>query len=229
MILNTWGKDQELYFLTDSLIGCEEIKQTRPITFFDFPKVIRYDILWQRYFLFFKNYDIIDESEWYLFCDDDTFVNFRMLDTITEKWKFNEPVCIGNILKLDEKCNDRDGNYTGFPVASLGGNNCFLPLEYPSGGSGFLLNKNSMKNLMDLIKKTSPNDIARGYNTDVSIGFWLRETNTKLINLRGFWPTTPQKLYHTPEMIKQSYTYHYVDEKLTLELQKILLREKSNA
>lgn len=226
IILNTWGKNQELYLLTDFSRECEANEDSRSTTFVNFPEADpQYNSLWQRYFLFLKNYDITDESEWYLFCDDDTFVNIKTLENIVKKWKFDEPVCIGNILKLDERCNDRDGNYTGFPLGSLAGKNCSLPLEYPSGGSGFLLNKISMKNLMNYIRDTKLHEVARGYNSDVSIGFWLREINTKLVNVRGFWPTTPQKLFHTEEIIKQSYTYHYVDEELTLKLQKILLEQ----
>lgn len=194
---NTWGKEIDVIYLSDINI-CNK--------FIGYPELPRgYENIYHKYIKFFKDYNFTED--WYFFCDDDTFVNVDKLKTLI---MYNEfPVCIGLVFPLYNR------NYNGFPIS---GDRTHLPLDYPSGGAGFLLNLSAIKCIKKYFNTISDFDIPKSYYGDVTIGFWIRNSGIKLLNVNGFWWTNPKILNHTDEQIKNSYTYHYVDELLMYEL-----------
>lgn len=104
--------------------------------------------------------------DWFMFCDDDTFINTKLLE---------------NIL------NDFDQNkITGSLI------NSWLydkTLFYLSGGAGFLMHKNILISLIDKIKLYHT-----GYN-DVTIGLNCRNLNIQLQNSNLF-NAHPPELYN---------------------------------
>ncbi len=204
-----WGQEIEVIFLSDinegeSIIGYPDLERG-------------YSNIWRKYVSLFREYNFIDD--YYLFCDDDTFVNVNNVKEVVKKYNYSG-ICIGIIGKLNKDATDKDGNYTGFPLNTILGENSELPIEYPSGGAGFILDKIAIENIKDYLSKIKDDDIPRSYNGDVTIGFWLRNSNVRLINQEGFWWTNPDELKHNIEDIKKSYTYHYINEDMMLQLHK---------
>ena len=205
---NSWGKFVKPLYLSDLTIGDK---------FIGYPDLPRgYDNIWMKYTKFFKEYEFNDD--WYIFADDDTFVNVKKISELITNYKSDSPVCLGIVGCLNKDATDLHGNHTGFPLGTITGDNTNLPIYYPSGGAGFILSKaaaNQIKQyLIDLDLGTTP----RCYNSDVTMGFWIRNSAVKLDSIAGFWWNNPSDLDHDESTILDSYTYHYVSENLMIEL-----------
>lgn len=194
-ILDTWGKDKSILFLSD-------LETSHNIKYFG--GKTGYQNIYTKYIALFRDYTPM--SDWIVFCDDDTYVNTINLDYILTGFDSNKNLCIGRIGELKEDCVDDKGNPTGFPLKSLSGFNTKLPILYPSGGAGFVISKQTFLLIKDVINK----DPESAYNSDVAIGFWMRRCGTYLVDFPGFYWTSPDKLGHTKEKITEAITYHYV-------------------
>jgi hypothetical protein len=193
-VQNSWGKDQDLLFLSDSNQGSN---------------IIGYDYLqkgyaniWRKYFEFLKNFNEFD-SDWYFFVDDDTFINITNIQGLLKDCNPESEVCMGHIGELNIDGTDMDGNQTGFPLNSIHGYNVELPLRYPSGGSGFILSKTAMLKIVYYIKNINIQDVPKCGCSDVTVGFWLKNNNIKIFDIKGFWYNTPKNLGHDIETIKK--------------------------
>lgn len=204
-IRQNWGFEQNLIFLSD-------INQGDDIIGFDYlPK--GYENIHYKYAEFFKtNTDF--SSEWYFFTDDDTFVNINNIKELIQQYDSSSPICIGHYGRLNSDGTDMNGNQTGFPLHTISGQGTYLPIDYPSGGAGFILSLESVKLIKNYLKNLDENEIPRCYNSDVTIGFWMRSCGIKNNDIDGFWWTNPVELKHDESEIKSSFTYHYMDEKL---------------
>jgi hypothetical protein len=204
----SWGNKIDVIYLSDINDG---------IKFIGYPELEKgYSNIWKKYVEFFKKYEFNDE--FYLFCDDDTFVNMKNINSLNISNDI--PVCVGIIGTLNKDATDKDGNNTGFPLYTIIGKDIELPVNYPSGGAGFILNKKAIINIKNYLSSIGSEDIPRSHNGDVTIGFWLRNSGINLVNQHGFWWTNPKELKHEIEDINKSYTYHYVDEDMMIELYK---------
>ena len=201
-IRNTWGKKQKLTFLSDMNIGND-------IAGFEYLKK-GYENIWQKYFEYIKNLKEL-KSDWYFLTDDDTFVNMDNIEKLISNYNTNDKIALGHIGRLNIDGTDMDGNQTGFPLSSIIGDDSYLPIDYFSGGAGFILSRSAMLSLIDYLNTKSFENITRTYNGDVTIGFWLRNSGIKIEDIFGFWWTNPEDLRHNNDQIKSSYTYHYVD------------------
>lgn len=198
-VLETWGSGQEILFLSD-------YGNSHNIISFQIPP--DYAFMSMRYSNYIKSLTDI-ESDWYFFCDDDTFVNVLNLGNLLLDFDSNESFYIGKKLLLTEKCLDSEGNYTGFPVNSLRGDRATLPLDYTSGGAGFALSKRSVLKLKEYL--TSCKDTPLSYNTDVTMGLWMRNCGIKVTENDRFNTNSPINHKHKKDKIKQSVTYHYLN------------------
>jgi hypothetical protein len=206
-IRDTWGKNQDVLFLSDINISPDVVG-------FDYLRK-GYDNIWMKYREIIKNWTDF-KYDWYFFTDDDTFVNVKNINNLLSNYSVDDKICLGVLGVLNADATDRDGNYTGFPLHTIQGNQTELPLTYASGGAGFILSLESMKTINKYLNTIQ--DVPRCYNSDVTIGFWIRNSGIKNINTKGFWWTHPTELQHDVDVIKESYTYHYVDEKMMHEL-----------
>lgn len=206
-IRDTWGKNQDVVFLSDINISPDIIG-------FDYLRK-GYENIWMKYAEILKNWTDFT-YDWYFFTDDDTFVNVKNINNLLTNYSVDDKICIGVLGVLNADATDRDGNYTGFPLHTIKGNQTELPLTYASGGAGFILSVESIKIINKYLNTVQ--DVPRCYNSDVTIGFWIRNCGIKTINTEGFWWTNPTELQHDVDMIRKSYTYHYVDEKMMCEL-----------
>ena len=202
-IRNTWGQDIKVLFLSDLIEGNDVI---------GYPELhVGYDNVFLKYLALFKRYDNFN-SDWYIFCDDDTFLNVKLIKEFLSNYNCEDNICIGAKCVLNSNGSDAYGTQTGFNMSSIQGADAMLPVEHPSGGSGFIISKCALKNLIKYLKNN--NNIGRCYKSDVTFGFWLFKAETKIINCDKFNGNTPQVLNHTPEQVINNFSYHYVTEDL---------------
>lgn len=207
-IRNTWGKNNNVKYLTDTIKGDDLIS-------FDTPQ--NYSGIYLKYLNFFKTYNFT-KYDYYFFTDDDTFVNLKNLNKLELPSK-NDLFLMGRLLCLNPDGTDLWGNQTGANLQLITGDNTELPLHYTSGGSGFILSQSSCLKIQEYLKSMiNPPKCMYG---DVSIGYWARNCGVKLIPNNNFWWDTHEKLlnnvwenYNTDI---DSITYHYVNNNTMIE------------
>lgn len=203
-IKKTWGSTQNIKYLTDSESVDKDI--------LGYGTQKNYDGVFEKYVIFFKTYNF-DAHDYYFFTDDDTFVNLTNLKKLQLLDK-KIPFCVGRLLCLNKDGTDLWGNQTGTNVSLIRGENTELPIYYPSGGSGFLLSQEGCKQIQNYLNKSKNIPYCRF--SDVSLGFWMRNSDVKFIPNDNFWWDTPEKLLNNTwekyTSDEEVLTYHYVDE-----------------
>ena len=215
-IRNTWGKNQDVYFLSDMNIG-------KDIIGFEYLQK-GYENIWMKYSEFLKTNRHF-EHDWYFFTDDDTFVNMKNILDLLKEYKSDESICIGHMGALHSDGKDMDGQYTGFPIHTIIGKDTQLPLYYVSGGAGFILSNKSMRQICEYIRSLENYEIPRTYNGDVTFGFWMRNSKIEIKDVIGFWWTNPTDLKHDINKINSSYTYHYINDTEMYKMQETIYHE----
>lgn len=139
--------------------------------------------------------------DWYMFCDDDTYVNKNNLN----KYLMNINSNIDSFGCILNKDSDPPN-----PIWGRYGSN----FQYYSGGAGFLIRK-------DLLEKISKKDVESTGFADVSFGLLLKEyilNNNENMNHNNYI-----FLNHDIKRIKSSITYHYIVSKMVYDLHDILI------
>ena len=135
-VLNTWGKNQDLFFYSD-----DEGKDEMTIKVTDKSD---YWSLEEKHINIFKHLktNFLDR-EWFFFCDDDTFVNTKKLEEYLESC--DKESAYGCLINCWPKMKD---------------------LFYHSGGGGVLLHRESLNVLCEKIhhKNTMFADVTLGLN-----------------------------------------------------------------
>jgi hypothetical protein len=81
----------------------------------------------------------------------------------------------------------KEASEQGMPIHSLRGKNHELPLDYPSGGAGFVMTRAGFKKLREYLRMEP--EFATAYNGDISIGLWMRNAGDfELIHSENFRP-----------------------------------------
>ena len=135
---------------------------------------------------------ILDIYDWLLFCDDDTFVNSKVIKEEIEYC--NELCAYGNVFNKQKHPTNPIHDNPHIP------NN----FEYLSGGAGFLLSTRLLKSLGKF----------KYYGThygDVEVGLNLHFKKVNLIDHPKFNAYDPNHRKHTENDIKNSATYHYIN------------------
>jgi hypothetical protein len=190
IILNTWLKNKNYIFFSDTQNLKEKILKTSERD--DYYSNEEKFINGLNYIL--KNKNKFEDFEWFMFCDDDSYVNEKNL--LLNIHNFDKTKFIGFVLN---KQND--------PQNKIFIDNNF---EYLSGGAGILINKKLLFKIEQFIN----------YNTnwsDVSFGFFLKNNKFELENCSLFNANNFDKLGHSIEEIKKQITYHYIKEKDEIE------------
>lgn len=210
-VKDTWSKDLDIIHLSDKMNIREDV--------FSYEIPGGYSDMSKRYIEFFRN-EKIGDYDWIIFCDDDSYFNMKNLYKLLENYDSNDKISIGRVGRLNPDATDMSGNFTGFPLNTIKGNNTHLPIDYYSGGAGFILSKPLFDDLQNYIKNEK--NLADSYNTDVTMGFWLRSINSKLIHFNDkFCHNNPFKNnldihsivschYVTPEEMKKLNEIIYV-------------------
>ena len=130
---STFGKHFNITYLIDS-----SFLNSEKIIGYDTPK--NYDGIQEKYLSFFRNYEFT--KDYYFFIDDDTFVIKKNLEKL-ELPPSDHPFCFFRRGYLDADGTDQLNQQTGYPLWKIRGENTHLPIEFPSGGSGFILSKSA--------------------------------------------------------------------------------------
>jgi hypothetical protein len=179
----------------------------------------QYEMVWLKYLNFFLNWDFT--QDFYLFTDDDTFVNPYLIKEFIKSYNPDDEVCIGSRCYLDEHSRDWFGNYTGFSLHSIMGDRTELPLMYMSGGSGFILSRTTCQKIKEYLKGNNNPPMSNA--SDVTIGFWLRNSGSpNMIFNDSFWGNRPSIFGHDEKFLKNQYTYHYINSEEMVDLWKII-------
>lgn len=207
-IKNTWGKSVNTVILSDT----ENLYDNN--IGYNTPKT--YEGIQDKYLSFFKNYNF-SPYKYYFFVDDDTFILLANFNKLALPG-FSTNTAVIRELQLNPDRTDKWGNDTGYPLHAITGHNTQLPLTHPSGGSGFILTQTTcllIQNYLNTAKFTIP----RTAHGDVTIGFWLRAVQTRLLFNNDLWWEIPEKLKantqagFTDKNETTAITFHYVNEK----------------
>jgi hypothetical protein len=172
-IKSTWGHGQDCFFCSDhneppdvyqlsnrSDHGSAEIKHTHAFS----------------HLLFLEK-----KYEWYFFCDDDTFVNAKLL--INDLDRFDQGAIHGQAINC----------WTGD-----------TSLVYPSGGAGYLMHSKLLQKMPSIV--SIPHT---GYS-DVTFGIHLRSSNIALKHNDGFLSQPPSFYNIDDSKVSSYYTFHYI-------------------
>ena len=175
-VINTWGKDVDYIFYSDYVNDDKNMIKTSNNS--------GYDGLEEKMINIIK---IIDNNyrqyDWYLFCDDDTFVNVNLLNK--EIGNFDEKYVYGQEFH-QAWSNDPS-------------------LIFCSGGAGTLIHKN---NLMKLSSNIKNNYV--GCASDVSLGMNLRDCQIIIKNSDLFYSDTPESKNISESEYKNYITFHNI-------------------
>ena len=182
-ILSTWGKDKNLIFYGDydSPTNPSLVKVSSNCTYSSGEEK-QINII-PRLVQDFCDYD------WYYFCDNDTFVNTKLLE---EFYLECDPDKIygelGNTWPEDRE------------------------LFYPMGGAGFLMSNKVLRFLSD---KIFHNPVTWG---DVSIGINFRKFNIEKVSREDLFHSQLPDFYNIPlEEVGQHISFHYVKDLQTMQ------------
>lgn len=127
------------------------------------------------------------DYDWYLFCDDDTFINTKLLLSTIDS--FSPEEITGQLIQ------------------------CWQPdptLCYLSGGAGFLMSNKILKS----IKGRIPN-YNSGYS-DVTMGLFYRENNIKIKHSELFMSQNPEFYNVSDNNISKFISFHYIKDYETM-------------
>lgn len=181
-VVDTWGKNVDFLFYSDHEDIDKKIIKVSDRTDYQSNEEKHINII--QYVS-----DNITGYDWYFFCDDDTFVNTKKLESFVVDLDKN---CVHGSLLPGTWSNDKS-------------------LNYCSGGAGYLLHT-------DTIKLIRPNvrSFSTGF-ADVTLGLILREMNIKSINYHLFCSQPPEYINVPVTEVKNYISFHYIKtyEKMT--------------
>jgi hypothetical protein len=183
--LNSWIKDREVFIFTDKYN--ENDNRFVKITDKDDYKSNTIKNIFGLRYMFEK----CRNSDFYIFMDNDTYMNFDNLD----------------LFLLDK--NSDDMSAYGLVINHW---NSDRNLYYLSGGSGFILTHKTMCELYDRLEKNET-DFKENYHyyADVTMGVHMRNHAIKLLNSDLFHGQPPE-FYNLSEIdIKKSISFHYLN------------------
>lgn len=202
-IRSTYSKDLDSYvFMGDSFKSDSIAHLGLPVGYQYVPFKLAYCIM---------SCNSQDEFDFYFFQDDDTYVNIDLLKKEINDIDMcdDKPQCLGRIFR---NYSEREALEQGMPLSSLRGKDCNLPVDYPSGGAGFVLNNCAFKKLREYLRNNP--DFATAYNSDISIGFWMRNAGDfELIHSEKFRPDSEGYKIDT-----SSVTFHHMNSQKLKEL-----------
>ena len=186
-IVNSWGKDVDYIFYSDCDNPDKKILHVSTDNTYSSNEPKHVNVI--------KHLIENDfQYEWFFFCDDDTFINTKKIDS--EFHVFDENKINGHIL---------DGTWEKD-----------RSLKYCSGGAGYLIKKELLKKISESIKLEST-----GYS-DVTLGLCAKQLGIELLNIEGFNTQNPKFYTRENDTVKNMFTYHYIASDLMVELYNIL-------
>jgi len=190
-IKNTWGNHIDTIFYSDHYDLSRNIIMVYDKTDYASAAIKQINIVNVLPELKKDNVKLLDKYDWILFCDDDTFINFKV--ALNEIEYFNEECTYGNIFNQEKHPENPIHKDPNIPKN----------FEYFSGGAGFFLSTR-------LIKKMGKLKYYGNIYGDVEIGLNLHYKKINLIQHPLMNSFEPFRYNHSPSDIKQSLSYHYI-------------------
>jgi hypothetical protein len=187
-IENTWGKNLEgLYFLTDTAY------KKNYLTVSDKPD--RASVYLKMMNGLVKMHDL-RPSDWYIICDDDTFIFVKSFLEFLHIQNADDPVVV---------C--RPGCY---PDVS--------GIIYPGGGAGMAVSRSALSKIYEKLR--TGNYIPYQWS-DVTFGYIMKDSGLKAVEDGRLNPQTPA-YFRIPvnAEIGKYFSFHYVSHELAYELYK---------
>lgn len=170
-ILNSWGKNLDLYFYSEHSDVKRNVIKVCDENNVESKQISIFNTIRDKFY---------NQSEWYFFGDDDTFVNFNLLKKELDK--------------LDKyKVHGQN----------LGLHRCYGNLFYPSGGAGFLIHNTIISNFFD--SKVYGVNIG-----DVAFGLAMKDKNIDIENNEKFLGQHPSHYGIENKDVYNYITFHYV-------------------
>lgn len=173
-ITETWGKDVDYMFISDHSDFEKKIIQVTTNSLYNSGQEKQ-----------IKGFNHIRESEldydFYFFCDDDCFVNTKLMDKFIEDC---DPDCVWGQL-----CTCWGGDRT---------------LNYPLGGAGILISNQIFSKLESPLEE---NNVIWG---DVSLGINFKKRNVCVQHSDLFFSQKPSFYNIEDDKIRNFITFHYI-------------------
>lgn len=156
-----------------------------------------------KYMGFIKNYDY-SGYDWIFFLDDDIYVFPKRIEKLLSEYGTTNHHKYGMVTQnfgVGEMLDANNQYWNSKP-------NLIYPVPFLCGGGGMMLTKVATQKIKEWM--FSVDDIPWSYNSDVSLGHWLRETKAILINRKDMFGS--QHYNHEsfePLDINHRVTYHY--------------------
>lgn len=179
-IINTWAKNKQYIFCSDHNDQENNIYQFSDNDSYDSGQEKQINCI---KFLPERMLDF----DWYFFCDNDTFVNTKLLEHQITQSNTEEILC--------QAINTWPVDFTMF---------------YPSGGAGFLMSKSILHYLKDKIEH---NNVIWG---DVSVGLNIKKHGIK-IKHSNLLKSQPPDYYNIALSDVHKYlSFHYIKDEVTM-------------
>jgi hypothetical protein len=175
-VRNTWLRDSSYVILAD--------KSNKPKGVIGLHTGDEYDRACYKYLEFLRNYDY--DANFFIFCDDDTFVFTERLEDYLETYDPDKMLYIGHEQVHPE-------------------------LRVMSGGAGFVLSRKTVQTLRNYLRNTPDSQIRKNPYGDVGISVWLRQFPTIHIHDSRFHT---QSTGDDIKDIDKAFTFHYVTKDL---------------
>jgi hypothetical protein len=186
-IVNSWGKDVDYLFYADCDNEEKKIVKVSDDSTYSSNEPKHINVI---KYLIENDY----QYDWFFFCDDDTFVNTKRLESNLENFDSNK--INGYVLNGTWKKD--------------------LTLNYCSGGAGYLIHKTILSKISETIKTTDS-----GYS-DVSLGLCVRDLNIEYNHNEDFRSQNPDYYKVNKNLIRDIFTFHYISSELMVEMYEII-------
>jgi hypothetical protein len=186
-IVNSWGKDVDYIFYADCDNEEKKIIKVSDDSSYSSNEPKHINVI---KYLIENDY----QYEWFFFCDDDTFVNTKRLESNLENFDSNK--INGHVLNGTWKKD--------------------TTLSYCSGGAGYLIHKTILSKISETIKTTGS-----GYS-DVSLGMCVKDLNIEYNHNEDFRSQNPDYYNVDKSLIKDIFTFHYISSELMVEMYEII-------
>lgn len=180
-VLETWGQNENVIFYSD--------KENLDKKVYKVSDNSEYDSGQEKQINVFKLLKYFLDYDWYFFCDNDTFVNTKLLKKQIEH--YNTDKVYGEIIQ----CWPQDRS-----------------LKYPSGGAGFLISNKTVRTLIENILPCP----FQPYS-DVALGFNLRKLRIECEHSELFHSQKPEFYNIKKSDINNYLTFHYITNKNDME------------
>lgn len=155
--------------------------------------------------IFLEEKSILDEYDWILVCDDDTFVNTKKCNEFVNGKDTSNSIAYCSI--ISPKKDPRNAIFRDYHNIF----NQYNAFHYHSGGAGILISCDTLKKINENVKSEFP-FVKNGIRfDDAVIGLNLIKHGVELIDSELFCSQGPSFYGNNDEDIKNKITYHHID------------------